>query len=306
MRILVFGSMNRDLTFRVEHIAAPGETIAAARLDENPGGKGLNQALATARAGADTVFAGCCGPDGEGLLSLLGENGVDTAFVRRTASLTGQAVIQVAENGENSVVLFHGANYEVTESDIRRTLGAFAPGDLLVLQNEISGLESLIRLGAEKGLRIVFNPSPCDEAACRQDLSLLSYLLVNEGEARALTGISDPEAAAAFLRKRFPGLAGVITLGERGSLGFSSEGTVFQPAFPVRAVDTTGAGDTFTGYFLAALARGDALSDALRLASAAAALAVTKPGAASSIPTAEETARFLASQSPLSSERSPV
>lgn len=293
MRLCVFGSMNRDLTFRVPHIAAPGETLASVSLTEHPGGKGLNQAIALSRAGGDVFFAGCCGPDGEGLLRLLEREGIDTRFIRRSDTPTGQAVIQVADDGENAIVLFPGANHKIREADISVALAFFSPGDLLVLQNEISGLPFLLEEAAARGLRTALNPSPCTEDLRALDLSLLSVLLVNEGEACFLTGCGDAASAVRALRDSCPALTGAVTLGSRGAVGFSAAEEIVQPAFCVPAVDTTGAGDTFTGYFLVSLAQGLPLKDCLRRASAAAALAVGRPGAASSIPAAAETDSFL-------------
>ena len=293
MRILVFGSINRDLTFRVPRIAAPGETLASLSLTEHPGGKGLNQAVALSRAGGDVFFAGCCGPDGEGLLRLMEGERIDTRFIRRTGTPTGQAMIQVSNDGENAIVLYPGANREIREADVSAALDFFSPGDFLVLQNEINGLPFLLKEAAGKGLRTVLNPSPCTKDLRALDSSLLSVLLVNEGEACFLTGCPDAASAVRTLRTACPQLTGAVTLGKKGAVGFSAAEEVFQPAFSVPAVDTTGAGDTFTGYFLVSLTQGLPLADCLRRASAAAALAVGRPGAASSIPAAAETDAFL-------------
>ncbi len=288
MKTLVFGSCNIDLVYSVDHIASPGETLAAIRADRHPGGKGLNQAIALSRAGADTWFCGAAGEDGAFLLRLMENCGVHTEKVKKSRLGTGKAFIQVARSGENCIVIDHGANFDIGETDIDAALSGFSAGDLIVLQNEISSLPSLIRKAREKGMRIALNPSPFDPELLKLDLSLFSYLILNETEAAAFTGEASPEKALAELCRLAPSCAFVLTLGKEGSLYACGERVIRQRAYPVPAVDTTGAGDTFTGFFLALAARGEDAGRALRVASAAAALAVTKVGAASSVPTLAE------------------
>jgi ribokinase len=296
MKILNFGSLNLDYIYSVDHFLRPGETLASRALEVRPGGKGLNQSIALARAGAEDVFhAGLYGAGGEALPRLLRENGVDTRFLLSTDALQGNAVIEVAPSGENRILLFGGSNRAITREQIAETLDFFGPGDLLLLQNEINLLAEIVDRAFQKGLRIVLNPSPCDEALETVDFGKLSWLFVNEIEAEALAGSADPNKAFAALHEKYPALSLLVTLGADGSCAFcvSDSGVErrFEPAAPANAVDTTAAGDTYTGYFLAALLRGEPLSAAMNLASRAAALSVSSPGAADSIPLLERLRR---------------
>lgn len=289
MKLLNFGSMNLDYVYQVDHFVGPGETLSALSQAVNPGGKGLNQSVALARAGALAYHAGCVGAGGEMLGELLRENGVDTRFVRRVEAIQGNAVIQVTPSGENCILLFGGSNQQVAEEQIRETLDHFEPGDYLVMQNEINNLPLLADLAYEKGMKLVLNPSPYDGRLAAVDFGKLSWLLVNEVEAEQISGSGEPKEAWEAIHGRWPGVSLVLTLGGRGSMAFRPEGeAVFQEAFPVKAVDTTAAGDTFTGYFLAALTEDRPLSECMKRASLAAALSVTRPGAAESIPTRPE------------------
>lgn len=292
MKVLNFGSLNLDYVYQVDHFVAPGETLSSTAQVVNPGGKGLNQSIALARAGAETCHAGCVGAGGEGLRSLLAENGVDTAFLRPVEELQGNAVIQVVPSGENCILLFGGSNQCVTGAQIDETLGAFRPGDYLVLQNEMNELPRMVDRAYERGLRIVLNPSPFDEKLKAVDFAKLTWLLMNEVEAGQLSGSEDPEQAWALLHGKYAGLSVLITLGKEGSVAYrvteNGVETARQAAFPVQAVDTTAAGDTYTGYFIGGLMEGLPLAECMRRASMASAISVTRPGAAPSIPTRDE------------------
>ncbi|MBR5738808.1 MAG: ribokinase [Lachnospiraceae bacterium] len=291
MNILNFGSCNIDLVYRLRHIVRPGETAAAESLSRFPGGKGLNQSIALSRAGASVFHAGSIGQDGLWLRDLLDQEGVSTAFLRVVEEPTGHAVIQVDEAGMNSILLFGGANQCVDEEQVTQVLSHFGPGDAVVLQNEISSLRRIIDLASERRMKVFLNPSPMDEILRKLDLSPLFCILLNETEAEALAGTADPEEFGNWLEATYPKLRAVLTLGETGSVYYEPGRSFFQPAFSVDAVDTTAAGDTFTGYFIAAVSAGKAPEEAMELASAAAALAVEKPGAAPSIPTMDEVLR---------------
>ena len=303
MKILNFGSCNIDLVYSVGSIVCPGETIAATALNRYPGGKGLNQSVALARAGAPVYHAGCIGEDGDFLLNYMKDSGVDLTHLYRTADSTGQAFIQVAECGENSIVVYHGANYAVTRATVDEVLGAFSAGDILLLQNEISEVEYIIERAHALGMKIFLNPSPLDEKIKSIDLNKIYCLIVNSHEAEgfATEYTADESAAGAErakgfigeMRRKHPALTAVVTLGSSGAVWFDSEREVFQPSFKVRAVDTTGAGDTFTGYFLASFARGESIEAALYIASLAASVAVSREGAASSIPKISELGKML-------------
>ena len=292
MKVLNFGSLNLDYVYRVEHFVQPGETLSALSQAVNPGGKGLNQSIALARAGAEVYHAGCLGVGGESLGKLLRDNSVDTTYLFSTDELQGNAVIQVEPNGQNCILLFGGSNQCITSGQVDKTLAAFSEGDYLVLQNEVNDLPMIVEKAWERGMKIVLNPSPYNEKLSAVDFGKLSWLLVNEVEAAQLSGSDDPEEAWRVLHEAYPHLSVLITLGSAGSVANRVESgeveTARQEAFRVRAVDTTAAGDIFTGFFIGALLEGKALSECMRRASMAAALGVTRPGAAGSIPSRDE------------------
>lgn len=293
MRILNFGSANLDYVYRVPHFAAPGETLAVKEQSINPGGKGLNQSIALARAGATVCHAGCIGNGGEMLASLLKENNVDTSFLRHVDTIQGNAVIAVNDAGENSILLFGGSNQAVTKEQIDETLSSFNTGDYLVLQNEISCLDYLIAQAARKGMKIVLNPSPFDESLKKIDYNLISWIFVNEIEAEQISGETEPDAVWNTLHQKYPSLCVVLTLGGAGALCFTPEEQVKQPVFPTTPVDTTAAGDTFTGFFLASLIAGNSLTVCMQRAAMASSIGVGRLGASCSIPTASEVDKAL-------------
>ena len=292
MKILNFGSLNLDYVYEVDHFVRPGETLSAASQTVKAGGKGLNQSIALARAGAEAWHAGCVGTGGNMLVELLKSNGVCTAHVCSVPALQGNAVIQVNAQGENCILLFGGSNQCVTETQIDGTISAFAPGDWLLLQNEVNLVGRMVDKAAEKGMIIALNPSPFDRKLDAVDFEKLHWLLMNEIEAAQLTGEKEPEAAWAALHKRYPGISVLITLGVKGSMAWHvQKGTIethFQPALPVQAVDTTAAGDTYTGYFISEIMEGLSLQICMERAARASAIAVTRPGAADSIPDKNE------------------
>ena len=294
MRILNFGSLNLDYVYTVDHFVQPGETLAALSRSVKAGGKGLNQSIALARAGARVWHAGCLGAGGEKLKEMLEENGVDTGLLLPVPEMQGHTVIQVNRAGENSILLYGGSNRCVPEEHVRRVISGFAPGDWLILQNEINRLPLITELAAEKGMHIVLNPSPYDGTVKEADLSRVAWLLVNEIEAEQVSGEREPEKAWEKLHGLYPRMSLLVTLGNRGSAAFTAGpgGTeaCLEEAVPVKAVDTTAAGDTYTGYFIAGLTGGKPLRQCMREASRAAAAAVTRPGAAESIPWRSELA----------------
>lgn len=294
MKILNFGSLNIDHSYRVSHIVAPGETIAASGLSLQAGGKGLNQSIALAKSGADVYHAGCIGTDGNFLKEMLEEAGVNTDHLRTVDCVNGHAVIQVNEQGQNSIVIFGGSNREVSREQVDAVLQNFSSQDLVLIQNEISCTAYIAEKCLASGIPLAFNPSPMSPDLVHSfPLEAVSYLLVNEGEAFDLTGCSQPDQAVSHLLSRFPKMKIVITLGSKGAIYADKTTSLFQPSFPVQAVDTTGAGDTFTGFFLGLLAQETACPQALRYACAAAALSVTQPGAAPAIPGRSAVEEFL-------------
>ncbi len=284
MRVLCFGSLNLDHIYNVQEFVRPGETCKALSVEEHCGGKGFNQAAAAAKAGLPVSLAGCIGEDGGVFLDKCRQAGVDTAHLSRVEEPTGSAVIQVNQRGENCILLYGGANQLVTRAQIDQVLAAFEPGDVLMLQNEISELAYLAEEGARRGLRIALNPSPMNSQITPAILEKATWLFVNEVEAEQLCGASEPGVCLQRLGRMCSGGSVILTLGSAGSCYGGPEGTFEQPAFPVSVVDTTAAGDTFTGYFLADILRNGDPASALRMAAKAAALAVTGKGAFDSIP----------------------
>ena len=284
MRILNFGSCNIDYVYSLEHIVVPGETLSASKREVFPGGKGLNQSVAAARAGAEVYHAGVIGNDGAMLREVLESSGADTRYLESADQPNGHAVIQVASNAQNSIFLYEGTNGMVTEAMIDRVLAFFGEGDILLLQNEISNVPYLIRRGHEKGMTVVFNPAPFDESLRSLELDKVDYLILNEVEASGFFGSQEVPAILAAAAK-WPGLHLLVTLGKDGCVYTDGKTRHACPAFRVEAVDTTAAGDTFAGYFVAMLAAGKTLAEAMRIGCAASALAVSAMGAAPSIPT---------------------
>ncbi len=292
MRLLNFGSLNIDYVYRVDSFVRPGETKTAKSLSVFPGGKGLNQSLALAKAGVEVWHAGKIGAEGDFLLAELEKGGVNGSRVERSAEPTGHAIIQVDDAGGNCIILYGGANRDIDPAYADRALSGFGRGDILVLQNEISSIPHILRAASERGMRIAMNPAPFRAEVQDYPLELVDLLILNEIEAEGLSGESDPGTAARALRARYPRAGVVITLGERGALYADASGVLSRPAYRVRAVDTTAAGDTFSGYFLAGMNEGKTAAESLDLASRAAAVCVTRPGAAVSVPSRAEVDAF--------------
>ncbi|OPL08559.1 MAG: ribokinase [delta proteobacterium ML8_F1] len=294
MKVLNFGSLNIDYVYRVEEFVRAGETLTAKERRVFAGGKGLNQSLALARAGVTVFHAGAVGEaDGGFLLGILDESQVDRRHVRTLKEVaSGHAMITVNSRGENTIMLYGGANQSITGEHIQRVLADFSPGDFLLLQNEINHLDLLIRSGHERGLRIVLNPSPMTAALREAPLEKVDYLILNRVEAGDLCPGAAEENLLKALTERYPDTGLLLTLGEEGAYLHHRGKTRFQKAFPVKAVDTTGAGDTFTGYFVAGLVKGLDEGEALERAARAAAIAVTREGASASIPGIDEVLAF--------------
>ena len=298
MRVLCFGSLNIDYTYKVDHFVGKGETLSSESLQVFSGGKGLNQSIALAKAGADNYHAGAIGEDGRFLLKIMEDAGVHTEYVAELPDVrTGNAIIQNDREGDNCILLYGGANQAVTQEQVDEVLSHFQAGDFLVLQNEINELEYIVRKAHEKKMKIVLNPSPMNEKVTALPLDFVDYFMLNEVEAGQILGRAvqdgyDGEALASALLARFPDAAVVLTLGGDGSVYMDREKTIRQPVYKVKAVDTTAAGDTFTGFFIGGIMNGLTVNEAMDQASRAAAIAVTRQGAAPSIPLLEEVKQF--------------
>lgn len=317
MRVLNFGSLNKDFVYQVDHFVSEGETLTSSRLDVFPGGKGLNQSIALAKAGLEVSQAGAVGrEDSQILVDVLCQAGVDVSLLTKCNGPSGHAIIQITPEGKNCIMLYPGTNRQISQEMISRSLEGFQSGDLLVIQNEINGLADIVREAKAKGLFIAFNPSPLDDYVFDLDLHSVDIFLVNELEAQALlsesldrylTNSQDREAGRDVLARLdfsepqiesliralgscFPEACVVVTLGSRGS-GASYRGNYYRQAvIEAEVVDTTAAGDCFTGFFLESFFAKRDVGECLYRASLASSIAVSRPGAAVSIPDAAEVA----------------
>lgn len=284
MKLINYGSLNIDYIFQVEQIVRPGQTIDSLGEQRFPGGKGLNQSLAIARAGSEVFHAGMIGEDGLFLRELLEQAGVDCRFLRTVESDTGKAFIQVDASGQNCIVVSGGANRRNTRNYCDQVLEHFEEGDMLLLQNEINGIDYLIDRAWQKGMVVALNPSPVNDAVLSCGLEKIRLFIMNEEEGRRISGQWESESILSEMERRYPDSEIVLTLGAKGAVCACRGKRIYQPSYPVRAVDTTGAGDTFTGYLLAHYIHGGSMAACLEWAAKAAAIAVSRPGAASAIP----------------------
>ena len=293
MRVLNFGSLNLDYVYSVDHMVTPGETLASYGMNTFCGGKGLNQSIALAKAGVEVFHAGLIGEEGDLLLDTCKKGGVQVDYIRRVPGKSGHTIIQVDRNGQNCILLYGGANQSVTKEYVDEVLAHFEKGDLLLLQNEVNLLDYVIDRAYEKGMMIVLNPSPYNEKLEACDFGKISMFLLNEIEGAQVTGEEEPEKILEILKAKYPHAKVVLTLGKDGSI-YQDQGKICrQGIYPVKTVDTTAAGDTFTGYFLSSIIRGMSVEAGLRLAAKASSIAVSRKGAAPSIPEREEVEQAL-------------
>ncbi|MEF9878554.1 MAG: ribokinase [Clostridia bacterium] len=288
MKILNYGSMNIDHVYNVDHMVAPGETILAHEMNNFCGGKGLNQSIAIAKAGGEIYHAGILGEDGGDMLSTLKRHHVNTDYIEQASGLSSHTVIQVDRQGQNCIIVFAGDHMRISEARIDQILEGFSSGDALVMQNELHNSPLMMRKAKQKGLLIIFNPSPINDQIQTYPLESVDWFLLNEVEGAALTGETEPNRILAQLHCQYPAASVVLTLGKEGAYCMHNGETLFQPAFAVKAVDTTAAGDTFTGYFVTGFAQGKPLAAVLERAARASSITVGRMGAAGSIPYASE------------------
>lgn len=290
MTIWNLGSINIDYSYRLPHMPQPGETLSASDYRKGLGGKGANQSLAAARAGANVVHLGAAARADDWVVGRLTTSGVDTThIVRHHDQATGHAIILLDDEGENSIVIHGGANRTLTQDQFKSAIARMKGGDFLLMQNETNMQAELAHVAAKRAVRVVYSAAPFEIDALRAVLPHVAILALNEGEAAALAAAlgEDPPVEGMLVTR---GAKGAEYRDLRGGRHFEV------PSFPVEVVDTTGAGDCFCGYFVAGLDRGDDIPTALRFAAAAAALKVTRAGAGDAIPKREEVARFLAAQ----------
>lgn len=297
-RIINLGSLCVDHVYRVDSLVGAGETTASRDHQLFPGGKGLNQSLAASLAGGQVSHVGAVGEDGRFLVELLANHGVDTDNIQVLAGASGHAVIQVTPQGQNAIVIAGGSNHQLSASLIQTTIDAVAPGDWLLLQNEINDVDQILAAAAARNLQVALNVAPVDGREANYDLAAVKLLIVNEVEAMALAqhrnaNIESVADAFAELQQAIPQSHLVLTQGKQGLRYAHNHRDLSLSAHSVVAVDETAAGDAFIGFLLAAIAQGKAMEIALREACAAGALAVTKAGAATSIPHQKDVLNFM-------------
>ena len=288
MRVLNIGSLNLDYVYNVDHIILPGETEATGGLNLYLGGKGINQSMALAKAGVEVYHGGMIGEDGQPFLDASHQYGVQDRYIRKIDEKTGHTIIQIDKHAQNSILLYGGANQCLTKEYVDEVLADFDANDILLLQNEVNLLPYIVDQAYAKGMTIALNPSPYNEKLDAVDMTKISIFLVNEVEGGQITGAADHQEILKIMLEKFPHARIVLTLGKDGAVYADANETHFQPIFPVQAVDTTAAGDTFTGYFLAGISEGMSIPDTLRMSAKASSIAVTRPGAVPSIPLRQE------------------
>ncbi|MGO2355707.1 MAG: ribokinase [Marinomonas foliarum] len=297
MAIYNVGSINLDHLYQLDHFVRPGETMASDSYQCLLGGKGANQSVALAKAGADVKHVGALHHSDQAVIDQLESLGVNTDLIKRVDVPTGHAIIQLTKEAENSIILYQGANHALTEEQIDNVLSNASEGDWVLLQNETNLIEYTMRKAQENKVKVAFNPAPMDAELTRNVLDLVDLLIVNEVEAMDLIGTADIDSTIDAFPKVYPELAVLMTLGKAGVCYFDGEEHLSVKAFSVEAVDTTAAGDTFIGFCLSSLMNGEDMVRAITRACAASAICVTRLGAASSIPTQDEVTAFLAKNS---------
>jgi ribokinase len=296
VKVINIGSLNVDHVYQVDHFSRPGESLIARSYARFAGGKGANQSIAIARAGASVSHTGMIGREGEWMLGPMADDGVGVGGIVVGDEAGGHAMIQVTPEGQNSIVVFGGTNQELSTNQVDQALDEAEEGDLVLLQNEINVTGYAIESAAKRGLPIFLNAAPMTEAVRDYPLDRVSVFFVNETEGFELTGQNDPDRIVARMLEQFPGAAIVLTLGPEGSLVADGKGAARIAAGDARPLDTTGAGDTYVGYFMAGLCEGMSREQAAALASAAADICVSRAGAASSIPYRRELTGAYASE----------
>ncbi len=283
-RILNFGSLNLDQVYRVDAFVQPGETKSSLSLTTHCGGKGLNQSVAASRAGAEVWHAGLIGTDGDMLYEKLRENGVNRSLLERSCGVSGHAIIQVDNNGQNCILLYGGTNQALTEEGIDRALDAFGSEGLVLVQNETNLVGSIIQKAHARGLLVAINAAPMDEKVFSYPLELVDWLIVNEIEGASIAKCEFEVDILPKLNKLYPNMSVLLTLGKRGAICVRGGEQARSGIYSTKVVDTTAAGDTFLGYFLTEVLDQKSLDGALALATAASSICVGVMGAADSVP----------------------
>ena len=284
MKILNFGSINKDFFYSVNDFVRPGETISSNRYDIKIGGKGLNQSVGISKAGAKVYHAGIINKEDTFIIDKLKSWKINCDNILLSDNPTGHAIIQVNKKGENSIIIHGGANHDFNLKSIKSILSKFETGDILLLQNEINNIEEIIDRAHYKKMKIIFNPAPFNNDILKYDLNKINTLILNQSEGEGLSNEKIPDKILKVLNNNFKNTEIILTLGEKGSLYSYKDELIKIRAHDVKTVDTTGAGDTFIGYYVAGFASKMNKKDNLNRASEAAALTTIKLGGAESIP----------------------
>lgn len=290
MKVLCYGSLNIDYVYEVPHFVEAGETLSSTSLEKNPGGKGANQAAALSKAGCSTYMAGKIGSDGLFLIDTLTSYGVNCSFVKVTDNPSGHAIIQLDSQRQNSILLYSGENKNIQEDEIDYVLKSFQEGDWLIMQNEINNLPLIIEKAKKIGMRVCLNPAPFDSTIFSLPLSEIDLLIVNEveGEGLADSQSGDYSDILDKMAVKYPNSAVIMTVGKNGAYYQNGSKRIYQDIIDSEVVDTTAAGDTFIGFFIASQIKGFSIEDSMFYATKASSIAVSRKGAMASVPYAEE------------------
>lgn len=288
MKILNFGSLNIDYVYAVDHMVRAGETLSSKKLEVFMGGKGFNQSVALAQAGVKVYHAGMIGEDGQIFIDTCEKYGINTTHIKQIKGKSGHTIIQIDANAQNCILLHGGSNRSLTKEFIDETISAFEKDDYILLQNEVNHLDYIIESAYAQGMKIILNPSPYNSYVKACDLSKISYFLLNEIEGEQITGAIETDKMLKYFINQYPKAKIVLTLGSNGSIYKDCMMEYHQEICKVKAVDTTAAGDTFTGYFIAGLINNKKISENLKMCAMASAIAVSRKGASPSIPMLSE------------------
>lgn len=291
MRVLNYGSLNFDYVYQVDHILVGGETSASLSMETHLGGKGFNQSIAIAKAGIPVFHAGTIGEEGQLFIDRCNNYGVNTDFIKRISGKSGHTIIQVDSNAQNCIMLYGGSNQKQTIAHIDEAVSHFGNGDIIILQNEVNYLDYIIEKAYSAGMVIVLNPSPYNSKLDKCDFSKIRYFILNEIEGEQMTGQKEWDKILDVLSAKYPNSSIILTLGDYGSY-FQGNMRIHQPIYKVKAIDTTAAGDTFTGYFIAGIVKGEPMEKILNRCAKASAITVSRKGAADSIPMISEVEQY--------------
>lgn len=288
MKVLNFGSLNIDYVYSVDHMVQAGETLSSGGMEMFLGGKGFNQSVALAKAGVPVYHAGMIGEEGKAFLDACKEYGINSSYIKIGHEKNGHTIIQIDKTAQNCILLYGGCNRAFTKEFIDEVLENFGADDYLLLQNEVNYLEYIIDRAHERGIQIILNPSPFDAYIDACDLSKITYFMMNEIEGGQITGETEENKILDKMLEKYPDAKIILTLGSDGSLYRDKDCCYRQEIFKTQAVDTTAAGDTFTGYFISALISGKSVQEALKISAMASSITVSRKGASPSIPKMDE------------------